>query len=268
MSDFMMCVAAVGGNKQEVVDYVTSRAKDSKAGKVEGAGKGVVISGSGALSLDAGTEREIARLLNTKYFSGGVSACQKALEMVEKKISYTEPQRRSDIRTVSYYLGMNGQNEGALNSSGCGRIPVTNTTDLKFEGPDLLSTNTTRAKTDCADSAFIERTTSSYCRANLAELDEVVIPSSDGSAAVNVRVRCLSGQCVTCNEIVRWQTQAGEWKDNSRLFRGDYLVVHVSSNGGISGMEPLGGFLRSLSRVIGRGDDAAFCQRAPAFCKS
>jgi len=82
MSDYIACVEAIGGNKQEITNIVNSKNNANAGGKAKAAGNGLVVAANGSLELDKKTEQEILQIISTKFFPGGTSECQKPLSEI------------------------------------------------------------------------------------------------------------------------------------------------------------------------------------------
>lgn len=82
MADYISCVEASGGNKQELIDQVAKAKISAAGGTIQGAGRGPAIAASGALSLDKRAESELVARIEKRWFASGMSECRKAMETV------------------------------------------------------------------------------------------------------------------------------------------------------------------------------------------
>ena len=82
-----------------------------------------------------------------------------------------------------------------------------------------------------------------------------------------MKIRCLSGNCISCSETSKWKNKFQDWTNESRNFKIDYITVYVGGSDYVSRDE--GGFhnfVRSLSRLISGGSDEEFCRLNPDYC--
>ncbi len=90
MSDYIACLEASGGNKQEIATEFSSAVKDSTDAKIKADGSGVVIKADGSIELDTNSERSIFGKLSAKFYSGGMSACETVLKFSSLEAPVTD----------------------------------------------------------------------------------------------------------------------------------------------------------------------------------
>jgi hypothetical protein len=126
MSDYIACLEASGGNKQEIATEFSSAVKDSTDTKVKGTGSGVIIKADGSLELGTNAERSIFGKLSSKFYAGAMAQCETVL-----KLSSSE-QRVNDMvleleKGAGFYTGPvtngrpNGQGILRFKKDGLGR---------------------------------------------------------------------------------------------------------------------------------------------------
>jgi hypothetical protein len=71
MADYISCVEASGGNRQEISEAVTSEGTKQTSVKGEVKGKGVVVEGSGKLALDLSSEKNLVQKFEQRWFPAG-----------------------------------------------------------------------------------------------------------------------------------------------------------------------------------------------------
>jgi hypothetical protein len=80
MADYISCVEASGGNS----DRITSEVANANAGKtdvgVKGSGSGVVVKGSGSVTVDHATEQALATKFEHTWNQKGMEECRKVLD--------------------------------------------------------------------------------------------------------------------------------------------------------------------------------------------
>jgi hypothetical protein len=79
MADYISCVEASGGNHDEISLEVSNAQGGRTAAGVSGSGSGVVVKGSGSVSLDRATEQALQKKFREKWGSQGMESCLKAL---------------------------------------------------------------------------------------------------------------------------------------------------------------------------------------------
>jgi hypothetical protein len=80
MADYISCVEASGGNRQEMIEEVTELGGQKSSTNVKVSGSGTVVKGSGGLALDKSAEKALAKRWETRWFQGGMSECSKLLD--------------------------------------------------------------------------------------------------------------------------------------------------------------------------------------------
>ena len=80
MADYISCVEASGGNSERIAYEVTN----ANAGKtdvgVKGSGSGVVVKGSGSVTVDRATEQALASKFEHTWTDKGMEECRKVLD--------------------------------------------------------------------------------------------------------------------------------------------------------------------------------------------
>lgn len=79
MADYISCVEASGGNKNEIVDEISRSGKNQASGGVSGGGKGPAVAASGSIALDKKSETDLVRKFELRWFAGSMSECAKAM---------------------------------------------------------------------------------------------------------------------------------------------------------------------------------------------
>jgi hypothetical protein len=79
MADYISCVEASGGNKQAIVQTLTSEGKQKTAAEASGTVKGTIAEGAGKLTLGLDDEASLVGKLEGTWFPGGMSECGNAL---------------------------------------------------------------------------------------------------------------------------------------------------------------------------------------------
>lgn len=104
MADYISCIEASGGNKQEISEEVSALSGKQTGGAASASGGNKIIKGSAGLALDQKAESALVKKLEGKWFSGGMSECAKVLnatplkkvdsklEIVDYAVSYPENQ--------------------------------------------------------------------------------------------------------------------------------------------------------------------------------
>jgi hypothetical protein len=85
MADYISCVEASGGNRQEISEAVTSEGTKQTSVKGEVKGKGVVVEGSGKLALDLSSEKNLVQKFEQRWFPAGMSQCAGMLDQPRRK---------------------------------------------------------------------------------------------------------------------------------------------------------------------------------------
>lgn len=93
MSDYIACVEASGGGKQDLLDFLQTKTTESAAGAGAAKGSGVVVAAGGSLELSGQREQEIIKLAESKFFPNAMSECGKALPPIASSKAPPEPKR-------------------------------------------------------------------------------------------------------------------------------------------------------------------------------
>jgi hypothetical protein len=80
MSDYIACVEASGGNHEELIQEVNEVANRQLSGEAKGSGSGMVVKGAGSLTLNSGSEKELVKKIQQKWYSGGMKQCASVLD--------------------------------------------------------------------------------------------------------------------------------------------------------------------------------------------
>ncbi|CAH1091356.1 hypothetical protein [Candidatus Nitrotoga sp. 1052] len=81
MADYISCVEATGGNKQEITDELSRVDGNKTGGSLSASGGNKIVKGAGAITLDKKSESTIVKRLEAKWFAGSMSECAKALKL-------------------------------------------------------------------------------------------------------------------------------------------------------------------------------------------
>lgn len=102
MADYISCVEASGGNSERIAREVTN----ANAGKtdvgVTGSGSGVVVKGSGSVTVDRATEHALASKFEQTWTSMGMEECRKVLDPPRPSHapqSSSSPQSSTEVHT-------------------------------------------------------------------------------------------------------------------------------------------------------------------------
>src|ERR1700688_3486857 len=94
MADYISCVEASGGNSERIATEVTN----AKAGKtdvgVKGSGSGMVLKGTGSVTVDRATEQALASKFEQTWTAKGMEECRKVLDPP----GVTQPKKQSSIQ--------------------------------------------------------------------------------------------------------------------------------------------------------------------------
>jgi hypothetical protein len=85
MADYISCVEASGGNRQEMSEEVSEIGGNKASTGIKASGGGVIVKGSGSLFLDKASERTLAKRFETRWFPKGMSECAKVLDKATVK---------------------------------------------------------------------------------------------------------------------------------------------------------------------------------------
>ncbi len=80
MADYISCIEASGGNRQEISEEVSRVVGEKASADMKASGRGPVMKGSASLAMDKASERILAKRLETRWFSKGMSECTKVLD--------------------------------------------------------------------------------------------------------------------------------------------------------------------------------------------
>ncbi|MGD0276063.1 MAG: hypothetical protein ABSB79_08405 [Syntrophales bacterium] len=111
MADYISCVEASGGNRQEIIEFVSEIGEKQDSTRVKASGSGLVLKGSGEVTLDRASERTLAKKLETKWFPKGMSECAKVLD---KKTIREIKEIKKEVKTLSNKSELQGQQLGKL----------------------------------------------------------------------------------------------------------------------------------------------------------
>lgn len=100
MADYISCVEATGGNKQEIIEEVSKFGGQTSTAGADVKAKGPVISGAASAAIGRADEQKLARRLESRWFPNGASECSKVLD--PKKDVRAAPGRLSivDVRVA------------------------------------------------------------------------------------------------------------------------------------------------------------------------
>jgi len=79
MADYISCVEASGGNRQEIAEEVSEIGGQKASTGIKASGSGTIVKGSGSLLLGKASERNLAKKLETRWFPKGMSECARVL---------------------------------------------------------------------------------------------------------------------------------------------------------------------------------------------
>lgn len=99
MADYISCVQASGGNSERIATDVTN----ANAGKtdvgVAGSGSGVVVKGSGSVTVDRATEQALASKFEHTWTDKGMEECRKVLDPPARSEDALVKEAQQDWRT-------------------------------------------------------------------------------------------------------------------------------------------------------------------------
>ena len=116
MADYISCIEATGGNKQEIQNEIASVVGTNKSGGAKAEGSAKVVKGTASIVLDNRTEDKIVRKLEAKWYPLNESACANAFTLQRKSYDANRlaapkayQERSSDIALpASKKLSLNG----------------------------------------------------------------------------------------------------------------------------------------------------------------
>lgn len=85
MADYISCVEASGGNRQEISEEVSEIGGQAVSSGMKASGSGTIIKASGGLILSKSAEKNLAKKLETRWFPKGMSECANVLDRVTLK---------------------------------------------------------------------------------------------------------------------------------------------------------------------------------------
>lgn len=95
MADYISCIEASGGNKQELNNEVASASGSQKSGAAKLDANAKIAKGSGSLVLGRKVETKIVEKLESKWFPSGMSECARVLESQRNSQTAKQPSERS-----------------------------------------------------------------------------------------------------------------------------------------------------------------------------
>ena len=105
MADYISCLEASGGNKQSISEELSQIGGNKLSGDMKVSGGNAVVKGAGAITLDKQSESALIKRLETKWFSGGISECAKALRSQNSNKAHTESQKAANTEVGSVVIG-------------------------------------------------------------------------------------------------------------------------------------------------------------------
>jgi hypothetical protein len=80
MADYISCVEASGGNRQEISEEVSKFVGKKPPISVNASGSGPILKGSAGIIIGKASEKTLVKKLETKWFPKGMSECTKVLD--------------------------------------------------------------------------------------------------------------------------------------------------------------------------------------------
>ncbi|MGD0281795.1 MAG: hypothetical protein ABSB95_05485 [Dissulfurispiraceae bacterium] len=99
MADYISCVEASGGNKQEISEVFSELGSGKTTTGVKGSGSGAIVKGSGSLLLDKASEKAIVKKIETKWYPSGMSECSKVLD--KKLVTTVSKEMKSLVKDAT-----------------------------------------------------------------------------------------------------------------------------------------------------------------------
>jgi hypothetical protein len=104
MSDYLVCVDASGGNKQDVYDEIASIINNGGNGKASATAEGVVIRGGGTVELDKKAEQQFSNVISSKFFGHAMDICRQVLADIAPSTPPVAPRCAAHPSTGNCYL--------------------------------------------------------------------------------------------------------------------------------------------------------------------
>lgn len=102
MADFISCIEASGGNREELSKEVSRGGDGRSTGVVSGKGSASTTKGSGVGILDKSMEESVASKIKERWYSNAMAACSTILENKPSKLVATpKPQPTTRTRHLS-----------------------------------------------------------------------------------------------------------------------------------------------------------------------
>jgi len=181
----------------------------------------------------------------------------------QKGSMYNEDKKRNDMRVVQTRL--NPEHATTVNadpSNPCSYAQrYAQTNDLALGGAQFRIMNWEIQDTEKCIEMKTRYEGTTTCTADMKDLDDAVMITFPAGALIS----CLNGECLKCDEDGRYRYQSGAWQPKVRAFRTRKIEVHVDPYG--RDKRDYYEVLRALARLIGNGNDRAFCQTYPEACK-
>jgi hypothetical protein len=98
MADYISCIEASGGNREELLLEVNQAGGKSAGGALSASAAGPVIRGGGSITLNTASENALAKRLQQRWFGNAMAACASILDV--PKPAPTKP-ANTDAKTAA-----------------------------------------------------------------------------------------------------------------------------------------------------------------------
>lgn len=133
MADYISCVEASGGNSERIASEVSNADAGKTDVGVKGSGSGMVVKGSGSVTVDRATERALASKFEHTWTDKGMEECRKVLDPPKSPTPHTHKTPNASDNKVN-----GNQTAIALNGIAiAGPATVNNPTVNNFGPPPL-----------------------------------------------------------------------------------------------------------------------------------
>lgn len=278
MSDYIACVEANGGNKQDITNIVSSFIKKDVGGSINVEGSTRIFSGKLSPQAQKSSENEILAKIETHFFPGASSECSKVLALTAAPIdTYPIEARQTDLRIVRDYFHNQGRlvestpvDTNAPDEMACKQLDKEIQIDLALS-EDKLTVNKQQKYSDhCKTGFHAIRESEVVQSASLNDLDSIPIVYWGGRGRIStIQIKCYSGQCASYEDKFRWTNKDTPWTEDSLVGKNEYIDLEIRApKGDPNGpeMAEIVLTLRALSRLISGGSDLAFCKKGGFDC--
>ena len=273
MSDFLQCVEAIGGNKQQLNEEIYNTAKDAHGGSLSGSGSGAIVSGSGSIKIDSSQEKAIVRKLEERFFPGGLEECRKALDSSAGLLPDPYPLWRTDYAMVGDFIAQRANSGESPPQGACdGSYDYTkNKVKVTMTKTTFTMVVDTMLDRSCSTSNHYQSHDHASCTVQLADLDEAMLNNvgfTSETAFITLQCLAAKGVCARCVTEMEWKDNTIFWKKLTT--QNDLTTGLRLPLGGIpfpgDTVAQLNPFLRALARLITAGSDDRFCHNVWHRC--